>query len=332
MSEKQQDNLIDSLHRNGIKTVRTGFGDKFIYFLSHAYKQGIGAIVIISPLGGVTDKHYADASKAAGLGWRSELLSDASPEAFKGWFKPQLEALEKEGVRLTAMELGNEINNPHFNGDFTLPAPGEGRNMGYSDLKNPDDKDAAQVAKGFRKYVKVLAALKEVRDASDLNRHTPILSAGLADGGLPRHLGGNLNGVSVPGTIHYLRDNGLDSVVDAYGVHAYPSKNASRSVDERVASLEATTFAESKPDTKPSWLTEWNFDNPDLSCPNNDDKRKQLVDVERKALKKFAQQGRLDAAIWFSWSGAGWAGAQDGSSIYRCGSLTSAGKSALSPL
>jgi hypothetical protein len=64
--------------------------------------------------------------------------------------------------------------------------------------------------------------LKSARDASKLNRTTPILSAGLADWGLPRpHPGSKLDEVSIPDTIAFLRQNGLDKLADGYGVHVY---------------------------------------------------------------------------------------------------------------
>jgi hypothetical protein len=65
------------------------------------------------------------ADPALGLTWKQQALSDSNPEKLKGWFVPQLAALEASGVRLRAFELGNEINGPHFNGDF-LPAHATG--------------------------------------------------------------------------------------------------------------------------------------------------------------------------------------------------------------
>jgi hypothetical protein len=51
-----------------------------------------------------------------------------------------------------------------------------------------------------------MAALKEVRDRSTINRTTPILSAGLADGGLPgKKPGQRLDGVSIPATLEFFR-------------------------------------------------------------------------------------------------------------------------------
>lgn len=52
MSESQQDALIERLQQEKVKTVRTGLGDKFTYFLTSAFRHGIGAVVIVSPTAG----------------------------------------------------------------------------------------------------------------------------------------------------------------------------------------------------------------------------------------------------------------------------------------
>jgi hypothetical protein len=88
-----------------------------------------------------------------------------------------LAKLEAKGIVLEAFEPGNEINWAGFNADFSLP--GEGRALGADDLKN--DPEGKRVAKGFLQYIKLLEALKEIRDHSKLNQHTPIITTGPAD-------------------------------------------------------------------------------------------------------------------------------------------------------
>ena len=60
-------------------------------------------------------------------------LSDADPECFKQWLAPQLATLQRNGVRLVALEIGNELNSPEYNGDFDVP--GDGRVLGFDDLE-----------------------------------------------------------------------------------------------------------------------------------------------------------------------------------------------------
>lgn len=48
------------------------------------------------------------------------------------------------------------------------------------DIDLINDPEGQQIAKGLLQYVKSLAVLKDNRDHSKLNQHTPILSAGAA--------------------------------------------------------------------------------------------------------------------------------------------------------
>jgi hypothetical protein len=62
---------------------------------------------------------------------------------------------------------------------------------------------AGAIAASYRAHLQVMAALKDVRDHSRLNGKTPIISAGLADGGLPgKKPGQKLDGVSIPATVY----------------------------------------------------------------------------------------------------------------------------------
>ena len=70
-----------------------------------------------------------------------------------------------------------------FNGD--IADPGSGRELGLKDLNSPNDAEEQAVANGYRTYLKVLAALKALRDHSKINQRTPIVSAGLTPWGPP---------------------------------------------------------------------------------------------------------------------------------------------------
>ena len=59
-----------------------------------------------------------------------------------------LDSLEAAGVRLAAIELGNEINTSGYNGD--IASPGSGRVLGLADLNSPDDSVKRTIAAGFR--------------------------------------------------------------------------------------------------------------------------------------------------------------------------------------
>lgn len=324
MNEQQQDALIEQLVQNGVNTVRVGIGEKFNRFIVSAYQHGIGAVVIIYPNEGNPNARKRPADAAVGLKYAQSGLSDADPMKFKTLFGKQLAPLEDAGVRLTAFELGNEINGPFFNGDF-LPAQASGRVLGIEDLTNPNDPEGQAITASYLGYLKIVAALKEMRDHSKLNQGTAIISAGLADGGLPgRKQGQTLDGVSIPATLEFLIQNGLNKLVDGYGVHVYPSREARGPVPALIDYLNKDAFAMCTP-AKPCWLTEWGFSNHNKSCPVDDQGRMQQVGATRAALKHFAEQGRLAASIVYSWN--------DGEKgMFRCGALTDAGQLALSPM
>jgi hypothetical protein len=104
----------------------------------------------------------------------------------------------------------NEIGNPAFNGDIAINGPRGGYLIGFEDLLDPA---YADVARGYRNYIRVLAALKEIRDGLTVNNLTPIISAGLnTPGDAPEGTKLNLmeDEVSLKGVLLFLHANGLD--------------------------------------------------------------------------------------------------------------------------
>jgi hypothetical protein len=224
------------------------------------------------------------------------------------------------GVTFAALELGNEINWTAFNGDF--PIPGEGRIFGRDDLST--DPEARQVAEGFSTYLQTLRVLKDIRDHSRLNRATPIVSAGLSDPGFagPRP-GSKLDAVTISATLDYLRANGLDRLVDAYGVHAYPSPHSSAAA--RLGLLARDTLAECRPSGqgKPCWLTEWGLPAESAPrCAGNDASRAGLVAEMLIDFRQFERQGRLVGLLSYAWT-------DDKYGLYRCGTLSKSGQLAI---
>jgi hypothetical protein len=323
LKPQEQDAYIAELVKAGVKVVRTGFGNSCVAFIIRANRSGIRVVATISPNQIGSDAHTRPAYPSFGL-WAERPISDADPAGFKSWAAGQLATLEAAGVRLVAFELGNEINGPYFNADF-LPSQASGRVLGIKELTDPNDAEGKRISASYKTYLQVMAALKDVRDRSKLNRSTPIISAGLADGGLPgKKPGQKLDGVSIPATIEFLRDNGMDKLVDGYGVHIYPDGLAQGPAAALTNNLTSDALAECRKD-KPCWVTEWGFAVSDQSCPVKDAAIVKAVDTTREALKHFADQGRLAALIAYTWTDK-----NDG--IFRCGKVTDAGKEELSPL
>jgi hypothetical protein len=333
VSEQKQTAKVEELQANRVKTIREAFpstlNTSFNQLIIKAYQHGIGTVAIIYPTLGGDQKHTSATDAANGRPWRTPALLDCNPEQFRRIFAAQLVALEDAGVKLTAIELGNEFNTVGYNADF--PVHSSGRVLGITDLDNSKDLEARAVAAGYLQYMKIVAVAKDVRDHSRINRSTPILSGGLANVGLPGpHSFNKQLSTSVPDTIAFFRQNGMDRLIDGYSVHAYTSNDPHQSISQRVAVFN-DVFRSCKTD-RPCWLTEWAFNNQNQSCPIQDDIRAQLVEAQRAALKPFIAQGRLAASIYYSWDGDFPGQKENIGAIFRCGALTKAGTLALSPM
>ena len=304
VGEPQQDSKIAQLQGYGVRIIREGFpsslDQRFNRFIITAYRHGIGTVAIIYPTLGGTQKHTSAIDVAAGRRWRTPALVDADPDGFRKAFTAQLAALEDAGVKLSALEIGNEFNTVGYNAD--LPAQSSGRVLGLNDLNNPNDTEARRIAAGYLQYIKIMAVVKDVRDHSKLNKTTPIVTGGLANVGLPGPQSFNRQlATSVADTITFLSQHGVDQFVDGYGVHAYASGDPHQTIAQRISVLESVFHACTS--AKPCWLTEWAFNNRDQSCPIHDDLRRQLVQAERATLRHFIEQGRLAASLYYSWDG-----------------------------
>jgi len=331
MDEPKRDEVISALLKHHVGMVRCGLTEESLPFIVQATTRGIGIVAILDPTKGGSGEHARPADPARDYTWKQEALSDCKPREFGKFYSTLFASLDQTHTRLAAIECGNEINSANYNGDFPLQQTG--RFLSLSDLHNREDAEAAAVASGFRNYVKVVEELKRLRDKTEANRTTPILSAGMATMGAARKDSKiKKDGVTNQATIAYMRECGLDGAIDGYGVHVYPSDNPDLPYKTVVARLEADTFAANAPGMgkKQIWITEWGFSNNSPECPlTHDETRRQVVQRERKAFKEFAAQGRLAAILWFSWSGHLAGEKKPGSSIFRCGKLTVAGRNAL---
>ena len=335
-SKDQQDAIFAELKAAGVRVIRipvkeddAGIAD----FVQRASANGIVTLLTLIPLYLPDAPTRAYQPKEFPEMWGGAPLSSADPALSKAFFEFLLGKFDTMGIKLAGLELGNEINGAAFNPEF--PLPGEGKNFGLADLYH--DPEGRQIARGYLQYLEVLAVLKDVRDHSKLNRDTPIISAGLADSNTPEGpwpWPSKLDGVSINATLQFLRANGLDKLVDAYGIHVYPSDNTAPS--NRKMSLEKYSMTECHPSNskmgKPCWITEWGFENKDMSCPPDDSGRANLVRELMDDFRQAAREGRLSGLFYFGWNSDPWAKQIDPFSVYRCGGLTESGKLALSPL
>ena len=316
----EQDAMLAELKKDGPRLIRASItlDDKGVDFAERATKAGLKIDWLIFRFGG-----YEPGGKP---------LSAADPEQFRNTFGSTLARAEAKGVTFAAFELGNEINLNGYNSEF--PRPGRGVVFGLKDLEH--DPEAQQVGKGYLQYLKILAVLKDLRNHSKLNQRTPVMTGGLAvyeidDGPMP---GSKTDLVSVNATLEYLRANGLDEVVDAYAIHVYPRGNGPgdpAAAAERRAKLAKYVLTECRPvgslHGKPCWLTEWGFNNTDLSCPCNDAARSMLVREMMGSFRPYANDGRLVGLISYAWNDLPVPRfPRSPYTLYRCGVPTESGR------
>jgi hypothetical protein len=337
-SVADQNVLLTQLKAAEVRVIRCGISndEKGIDFAKRAAAQGIRIQLIVGPQyspGAPTRPYQPNAFPAM---WGGPLLSYADLALSKTAFQHLFDSLDMNDIALAGVELGNEINWAAFNPEF--PLPGEGKILSLQDLDH--DPEGKQIAKGFLQYIKILEALKDVRDHSRLNRITPIISAGLvsAKDGEKLYNSKREDMVSLSATIAFLRAHGLDSLVDAYGIHSYPSPgqpgNPTASA-QRVARLNgvdlAVCHAKGTAGGKPCWITEWGFPNADLSCPAKETGRTLLIEELRSDFAAVAAENRLAGIDYFAWDSDPWSKTTDSDSVYRCGGLTESGREAIAP-
>ena len=330
---------LSDLKAAGVRFIRTGIAptDDGIKFVQRIYAQGMKLDWVVNiQFPPDAPKRPWQPKEFPGM-WSGPPLSYADPERFRTYFQTLLDKLEAVGIELAAFELGNELNMTAFNGEF--PLPGEGKLFSLNDLYH--DHEAQQIAKGYLQYLKVLAVLKDIRDHSKLNRHTPILTAGFGayetpEGPFPPPAkpGTQVDMVSINATLAFMRANGLDKLVDAYAVHVYPWANgpgqpaAAAGRRDRLAKYVLTQCRPAgSPDGKPCWITEWGFTNRDTSCPTHEVDQVSLIKEMNNTFRGYADQGSLAGLFYYAWIDT-----RENFGVYRCGVLTEAGKLALSSM
>jgi hypothetical protein len=337
-SVADQNTLFRQLKAAQVGIIRCGIShdDKGIDFAKRAVAQGIRMQLIVGPQylpNAPTRPYQPDVFPAM---WSGHPLSFADPALSKTDFQHLFDLLDANGIALAGVELGNEINWAAFNPEF--PLPGEGKILRLQDLDH--DPEGKQIAKGFLQYIKILEVLKDVRDHSRLNRSAPIISAGMvsAKDGDKLYNNKKEDKVSLAATIEFLRAHGLDSLVDAYGIHSYPSTaqpGNPTAEAQRAARLNSVDLAECRArgakDGKPCWVTEWGFPNNDVSCPPKESARTLLVEELRRDFAAAAAEHRLVGIDYFAWDSDPWSKKIDSNSVYRCGALTERGREAVAP-
>jgi Glycosyl hydrolase catalytic core len=319
-SPAQRDALLEQLTTGKVKVIRCGPHaprDFYMDLIKRFYDKGIKIDLLIGCVCPPSAKPRP-ASKQYGMR-SADALSNADPELSKKYFQSLLDDLDKQGVELQGLELGNEINWADFNGDF--PVPGKGKIFGLDDLSK--DPEAKLVAKGYLQYLKCLAALKEARDHSRCNKNTPIVLAGLVyyhGWPAPKQ---KLDGVTLDATVQFMQAHGLDKLVDVYGIHCYPKEATPQERKDNVDSACAPSAPPNSSKGKPCWITEWS----ERYHPEESDRAKEVKELMHD-FHELVKQDRLQSVIYFSWN---YVAANQKNPVFSDGKLQPVGKAALKP-
>jgi hypothetical protein len=163
LTVEQQNAILAELRAVGIHHIRAGItpDDKGIDFARRAWAQGIQIawLVQLQYRPGAPITPYPNAFGT----WGGPPLSAADPDRFREYFEPLLAKIEAAGITVAGFELGNEINSPMFNSDFSMPAENPAQSKEFNLAALSHDPEAQQVAKGYLQYLKLLAVIKDVR-------------------------------------------------------------------------------------------------------------------------------------------------------------------------
>ncbi|MBC4019085.1 hypothetical protein [Siccirubricoccus deserti] len=249
-------------------------------------------------------------------------LSRFDPAHFERVWRELWRRLEAEGLQVAGIEFGNEINWAEFNADLAADAAAGPDAVGRLDTLP----ERAAFLAGMRNYVEGLRVLRRVRDEGGLNRMVPLVSAGFATVSEAFARSVSLHFVAPEEALAVLRGFGLDSLIDGYGIHFYPSggHRQAGAWDGLTATME---FCLRHAGDRPCWVTEWGVSHVTRQCPDSDPERLSLVQEVKGQLGQLVTAGRLKASYYFDWGSRGSA-----YSVWRCGALTSGGATALAPM
>ena len=318
---EEREKIIDDMRQAGVGSVRVSLlppYDKSIDSIDLLARKNLSILLAVE----IAWPQLAarDATRRPGRGsiWSVVPLSQLDPEFFRAQFGALWREIEKRHIHLAAIELGNEINWAAFNGDLGLLPP-----HGKPPQGAPGSValvNRAAYLEGLRRYVAALAVVKQLRDESADNRGAKIISADLTYMSATFAANVGAEYVDTNETLDILKADGLDALVDGYGVHIYPNPN--QTPTERAREFETVLRpCPAGGHEHPCWLTEWGIRQPDLTCPSDESRRLPLIRETRERIAADARQKRLAGDYYYDWDDKPIEYA-----VWRCGELTESGK------
>ncbi|TCU15965.1 glycoside hydrolase [Rhizobium sullae] len=319
LSRGDQERVLNEIAASGITHVRLSLSrpvDKSIEALEMADRRGLKILLEIQL--GNKDYYPAEARSRTGFGriWDVQRLSDLDLDLYRAQLRPALRRIDELGIRIDAVEPGNEINYSAYNGDLVVyEKPGRQTPRNVSEVAN-----RSALERGLDAYVGALRITREELRATVYSRDTLLISAGLSDVGTGEADRRGMERLEPGEFISLLRKRGIDALVDGYGIHVYPGRKDDAALARYVTTL--LDFCRPEGEGKPCWVSEWGIANTALSCPVDDREREVAVRAVRRSFAELMEKGRLKAAFYYDWD------TQPVYSVWRCGALSPAGVAA----
>lgn len=318
----EQRKILSDIAASGATHVRLSLSapvDRSIEAVEIAHGLGLKILLEIQLTN--PDYYADDVAARTGYGriWDIRRLSDLDPVRYRESLKAALGRVDDAGVTLAAVEPGNEINYSAYNGDlvvFREPGPPTPRSV--NDIRN-----RKAFERGLATYVEIARITRQELKATAHSRNALVVSAGLSDMNAAEADQRGMERLDPEDVISLLKSLGIDSYVDAYGIHVYPGRRAGPKLAGYIRGL--LRFCAAGDRGKPCWVTEWGVANTTRSCPLDDRKRADAIVAMRSVFQTLMLSGQLTAAFYYDWDTHAAYG------VWRCGGLSSAGVRAIAP-
>ncbi len=319
LSRSDQEKILAEMAASGVTHARLS--------LSRPVNKSIDALEIANGLGirillevQLTNKSYYPETVLPRTGhgriWDVHRLSDLDLDRYRMGLREALRRIDALGIRLEAIEPGNEINLSAYNGDLLVyPQVGEETPRAIAELAGRE-----AFERGLDKYLEAVKITREEVRKTVHSRDAAIVSAGLSDLTAREADKRGMERLDPGEVIALLREKGVDSLVDAYGIHLYPGQKSTSAIAGHVKGL--LDFCQP---AKPCWVTEWGIANTARDCPFDDRRREGSVRAMRAVFEQLMNAGRLSAAYYYDWD------TEPSYSLWRCDRLSPAGAIAITP-
>lgn len=322
LSRADQERVLREIAASGISHVRLSLSrpvEKSIEALEMADRLDLKILVEIQL--GNKDYYPAEVRPRTGFGriWDVQRLSDLDLDLYRAQLRAALRRIDGMGIRIDAVEPGNEINYSAYNGDLVVyEKPGRQTPRSVSEVAN-----RPAFERGLDAYVGAVRITREELRATVHSRGALLISAGLSDIGADEADYRGMERLDPGAFVSLLRERGIDALIDGYGIHVYPGRKGDAALVRYVTTL--LDFCQPEGEGKPCWVTEWGIANTAVSCPIDDREREGAIRAMRRVFAQGMAARTLEAAFYYDWD------TQPVYSVWRCGALSPAGVAATEP-